>query len=83
MAIMATIIGYDHWKAMVNEILDFFFCPMHGILRPQMWAYFSPFVAPMVTAIGTTASTIIEKCRTNKISEYLFCHRHGFFRHRD
>ena len=43
----------------MNEIWEFFFCPVHGILRPQVWQ-FLPAVAAGATLV---VRRIVTRCK--------------------
>lgn len=64
---------------MFNDIIEFFFCPVHGVLRPQMW----PFIGAGIIGARAFGSQVVTYCRENPVSEWLFCQIHGIFRHRN
>ena len=35
---------------MLNDLNEFLFCPVHGILSPARWHQLMPMMAPAVTA---------------------------------
>jgi len=35
---------------MLNDLTEFLFCPVHGILSPARWSQLMPLMAPAVTA---------------------------------
>ena len=63
---------------MFNDLWELLFCPIDGILRPQMW----PFIGAGIVSARLAAGQAIAKCRDTKIAEFLYCQIHGFFRHR-
>lgn len=45
----------------MNSVYEFFFCPIHGLLRPEMWQFVMPFIIENIGRLRWSISRISSK----------------------
>lgn len=48
----------------MNDLYEFFFCPVHGLFRPANWAFILPMIGGMWIAGKTYVNLVLEKFRS-------------------